>query len=152
LAHVKQQERTFREYSFLKEIMFLKPNILDKDCSARRALDLIADKWAVLIIYALSDGPKRYNQLRRIIQGTTPKMLTQTLRRLETNGLISRMVIPARPPMVEYALTPLGETLMIPLTALCHWAEAHALEINAVNQQVPFLLEQAQSLSILKHI
>ncbi len=121
-----------------------KPNVLDQHCAARQALDLISDKWSVMLIYALVDGAKRYNQLRRMIGGVTPKMLTQTLRRMETSGIIHRTVYPVSPPKVEYSLTPLGETLIVPLTALCQWAEEHAREVETLRQNL-FITERLKA-------
>jgi len=119
--------------------MDYKPNALDQNCSARRTLDLITDKWTVLLIYALADGTKRYNELSKMIEGVTPKMLTQTLRRMETSGIIYRTVYPVSPPKVEYTLTPLGETLIVPLTALCRWSEDHANEVETLQQELFFI-------------
>ena len=101
-------------------------DVLDENCPARHALDLIADKWTVLVIYALAKGTLRHGQLLRSIHGVSQKMLTQTLRRLEQDGLVHRHVHPVVPPMVEYSLSPLGSTLVEPLAALCQWAEANA--------------------------
>jgi DNA-binding HxlR family transcriptional regulator len=119
--------------------MLYKPNALDQNCAARRTLDLIADKWTVLIIYALADGTKRYNELSKLIEGVTPKMLTQTLRQMETSGIIYRTVYPVSPPKVEYTLTTLGETLIVPLTALCRWSEDHASEVEDIQQSMLFV-------------
>jgi len=104
------------------------------NCGAQRALDLIADKWAVLVIYALSDGTKRYSELQRQIEGVSQKMLTQTLRNLEQNRLVSRQVYAEVPPRVEYSLTPLGVSLLEPLRGLCQWVEEHSDELEAVTQ------------------
>jgi DNA-binding HxlR family transcriptional regulator len=78
----------------------------------------------------LARGTKRYSQLQREINGVSQKMLTQTLRTLERDGLVKRTVYPVVPPMVEYSLTSLGETLIEPLSALCKWAEAHFQEVE----------------------
>lgn len=106
------------------------PNVFDQQCESRQALDLIADKWTVLIIYALINGPRRHGELRRVIQGISQKMLTQTLRRLEMDGLVQRIVFDRVPPHVEYSLTPLGDTLRGPLVAICEWAMAHLPELR----------------------
>jgi DNA-binding HxlR family transcriptional regulator len=108
--------------------------ILDAECPTLKVLDVIANKWTVLVIYALSRGTSRHSQLRESIRGVSQKMLTQTLRRLETDGLVRREIYPVVPPKVEYSLTPLGETLIEPLTAICHWAEAHLAEMEAARQ------------------
>jgi DNA-binding HxlR family transcriptional regulator len=99
--------------------------------SPRQALALIADKWAVLIIAALAEDTRRYNALRRELAGVSQKMLTQTLRDLECNGLVERTVYPDTPPRVEYGLTPLGRTLVEALTVLRDWADEHYHEVEA---------------------
>lgn len=101
------------------------------EASPRQALALIADKWAVLVITTLARGSIRYNALRRELDGISQKMLTQTLRDLECNGLVSRTVYPDTPPRVEYSLTPLGQTLVDALTVLRDWTEAHYHEVEA---------------------
>lgn len=103
--------------------------------SPRQALALIADKWAVLIITTLADGTRRYNALRRELAGVSQKMLTQTLRDLECNGLVERTVYPDTPPRVEYGLTPLGRTLVEALTVLRDWADAHYHEVEAARRR-----------------
>src|SRR5258708_3259036 len=100
-------------------------DVYDKNCPTRHALDRIADKYTVLVIVFLQDRPRRFNELQRIITGISQKVLTQTLRSLERDGLVTRTVYPEVPPRVEYALTPLGTTLIEPLAALRNWAETH---------------------------
>ncbi|GAC1434571.1 MAG: helix-turn-helix domain-containing protein [Thermoanaerobaculia bacterium] len=100
-------------------------DVLDAGCPSRQVLDRIADKWTSLIIYTLDDGTLRYSELQRRIGGISQKMLTQTLRSLEDDGLVERKVFPVVPPHVEYSLTALGRTLIEPLTAICRWAERH---------------------------
>ncbi len=92
-------------------------------CPTRLVLDRLADKWALLILDRLQGGPQRFNALKRDIQRITQKVLTQTLRKLERDGLVSREVFATVPVTVEYALTPLGETLTQTVAALTHWAE-----------------------------
>jgi len=106
-------------------------NVLDQNCESRQALDRIADKWTSLCVYALVSGPKRHGELRREVQGITQKMLTQTLRSMERDGLVQRTVFEQVPPRVEYALTPLGMTLQEPLVAICRWAMDHLPEVQA---------------------
>ncbi len=96
----------------------------------RVVLDLITDKWVISVIYSLSEGTKRFGRLEREVCGVSQKMLTQTLRGLERDGLIRRKVYPVVPPRVEYSLTPLGRTLVEPLTALRDWAVAHRDEVE----------------------
>jgi DNA-binding HxlR family transcriptional regulator len=98
-------------------------------CPTRQALDRIAGKWTVLIVDCLAAGPMRYGALRRRIDGVSQKMLTQTLRELEVDGFVTRVVFPTRPPQVEYFLTPLGHSLSKPIKAVREWAEAHINEI-----------------------
>ena len=104
------------------------------DCPTRMVLDRIADKWAVLVLGLLMDGPVRFNSLRRVVQGISQKMLSQTLKSLERDGLVSRKAIATVPVTVEYAITPLGRTLAKPMDALRIWAETHMDEVIA-NQQ-----------------
>jgi DNA-binding HxlR family transcriptional regulator len=111
--------------------IILQANPFDANCPSRRALDLISDKWTSLIIYLLSDGPQRYTQLKRQIGGISQKMLTQTLRKLEEEGLVTRTVYPTAPPSVEYALTSLGETLLDPLIRLLEWAQTFGLQMRS---------------------
>jgi len=99
-------------------------------CSVPQVLDRIGSKWAILIIYALSQGTKRYSQLQQLIEGVSPKMLIQNLRKLEASGLVRRVVYPVVPPQVEYSLTPLGETLVAPLALLYQWSEDHVHELT----------------------
>jgi DNA-binding HxlR family transcriptional regulator len=94
-------------------------------CPSRVALDLIADKWAVLVAGCLVDGPKRHSWLRQRIGGISGKMLTRTLRELEQAGLVERRIFPEVPPRVEYSLSPLGFSLREPVTALTDWARAN---------------------------
>lgn len=103
-------------------------------CPSRQALDRIADRWTTLIIGQLAERPHRFGELRRAINGISQKMLTQTLRGLERDGLVSRRVLPTTPVAVEYALTPLGETLIAPMAAIHAWAEAHVPEMLAARQ------------------
>jgi DNA-binding HxlR family transcriptional regulator len=107
------------------------PNVLNQNCESRQALERIADKWTCLIVYALLDGPRRHGELRRTIEGISQKMLTQTLRSMEADGLVTRTVIDVIPPHVEYGLTPLGQTLSEPLVAICQWAMDHLPEMRA---------------------
>ena len=100
-------------------------------CPTRQILDRIGDKWTALIIGLLEDGPKRFSELQRTIVGISQKMLTQTLRNLERDGLVSRTIYPEVPPRVEYTLTPLGETLCAPLAAIRDWAEQYILDVTA---------------------
>ncbi len=95
------------------------------DCPVRQVLDQIGDKWSTLMLIALSEKPYRFGELRRLIPDISQRMLTQTLRDLQRNGLVSRTVFPTQPPSVEYRMTPLGTSLMEPLGVLVGWAETH---------------------------
>jgi DNA-binding HxlR family transcriptional regulator len=106
------------------------PNVLDQKCESRQALDRLADKWTCLIVYALLNGPMRHGELKRTIQGISQKMLTQTLRSMEADGLVQRTVVDVIPPHVIYSLTPLGQTLSDPLVAICQWAMDHLHELQ----------------------
>ena len=97
----------------------------DSDCPSRQVLDRIGDTWSVLIVGALARGPRRYSELAARIHGISPKMLTQTLRGLERDGMITRTVFPVVPPRVDYALTDLGRSLLGLVSALETWAEGH---------------------------
>jgi DNA-binding HxlR family transcriptional regulator len=101
------------------------PNVFDEQCPTRRALDLIADKWSTLIITLLGGGPLRFSALRRAIGGISQKVLTERLRALERDGIITRTVFASVPPSVEYSLTDLGTTVLEPVEAITHWAEQH---------------------------
>src|SRR5215472_13549787 len=100
----------------------VQPNVLDPNCGSRQVLALIADRWTAIVIYALARGTMRFGQLQREI-GLSQKVLTDTLRALERDGLVQRTVYAVVPPKVEYRLTELGASLIEPLSALCRWAE-----------------------------
>jgi DNA-binding HxlR family transcriptional regulator len=100
-------------------------------CPSRQVLARISDKWVTLILVALAGGPLRYSALSKIIAGVSQKMLTQTLRTLERDGLVSRTVTAGVPVRVDYQLTPLGESLMPAVNAVKSWAEENIGEIEA---------------------
>ncbi|AHH98107.1 helix-turn-helix domain-containing protein [Kutzneria viridogrisea] len=101
-------------------------------CPCRAMLDLLANKWSALAIGALEEGPLRFGELQRCLQGVSPKVLTQTLRRLETFGFLDRTVIPAVPLHVEYSLTELGRSAAVPLGQLRSWVEENVDRSAAV--------------------
>jgi len=109
----------------------LPPDAFARDCASRVVLDRIGDRWTVLVVVALADGRLRFSQLRARIEGITPKVMTQTLRALERDGLITREVFAEVPPRVEYELTALGRDLLAPIDAIRVWAEQHASRIVA---------------------
>jgi DNA-binding HxlR family transcriptional regulator len=98
--------------------------------AVREVLDRVGDKWSVLLVVLLTDGPRRFNDLRRSIEGISQRMLTHTLKALERDGLVTRTVYPTIPPKVEYALTDLGYTLLGPITALAEWARGNGVAIQ----------------------
>jgi DNA-binding HxlR family transcriptional regulator len=100
------------------------------DCASRVLFDQIADKWSMMILTVLDNGPLRFNAIKRRLEGVTQKALTQCLRRLERNGLVQRRVIPVSPVAVEYEITPLGRTLQPPFRALYAWTIAHLPEVD----------------------
>lgn len=103
-------------------------------CPSRKLLDTLSDKWVSLALTALAGGPRRYSELARTIAGVSQKMLTQTLRTMERDGLVSRTVTPAVPVRVDYRLTPLGEDLMPLLEAIKRWAEIHMDDVEAARR------------------
>ncbi|MCH6471739.1 winged helix-turn-helix transcriptional regulator [Sinomonas terrae] len=102
---------------------------MEPGCPSRVVLQRIGDKWTPLIVQALKNGALRFTELRVAVGGITPKVLTQTLRTLERDGLVLRTVFAEVPVRVEYRLTPLGESLLDPLDAIREWAESHAGKI-----------------------
>jgi DNA-binding HxlR family transcriptional regulator len=102
------------------------PDVLEESCATRQALERLAAKWRILLVYALLDGPQRPARLRQRLPGITQKMLTQTLRGMESDGLVDRHVYKTSAPQhIEYSLTDLGHSLQAPLAAICAWAAAH---------------------------
>jgi DNA-binding HxlR family transcriptional regulator len=95
-----------------------------------QVLDRIGDKWTIMVVGALSDGPMRFNAIMRKISGVSHRMLTLTLRGLERDGLVRRTAFPTIPPKVEYELTALGHSLTEPLATLLQWGERHSAEIE----------------------
>ncbi|MFJ9844785.1 winged helix-turn-helix transcriptional regulator [Kitasatospora sp. NPDC101155] len=106
-------------------------NVMAATCPSRTVLHRIGARWTVFVVNALEGGPRRFSELKGRIQDITPKALTETLRSLEDDGLISRHEYAENPPRVEYALTPLGRSLLVPLRAVRRWAEEHVPDIEA---------------------
>lgn len=106
-------------------------DVMDQNCPSRLVLQRIGDKWTPLIFQALKAGARRFGEIRQTVDGVSPKVLTQSLRALERDGLVDREVFAEVPVRVEYRLTPLGEGLLGPLDAVRIWAEAHAGQILA---------------------
>lgn len=106
-------------------------NIMSATCPSRIVLRRIGARWTVFIVNALEHGPMRFTALADRIQGVTPKVLAETLRSLEQDGLVSRTVYDENPPHVEYELTELGRSLLVPLRAVRAWAEEHVPDVLA---------------------
>jgi DNA-binding HxlR family transcriptional regulator len=126
------------------ETKHFRGNPYDETCPTRQVLNLVGDKWTVLIIGLLQyHHTLRFSEMKHIIQGISQKMLTQTLRSLERNGIVERTIYPQVPPRVEYKLTPLGVTLSEPIRAIKEWAETHISDIVAA--QVVYDAEQDEA-------
>jgi DNA-binding HxlR family transcriptional regulator len=108
-------------------------------------LSRIGDKWTVLVVQTLGDGPRRFNELRREIPSVSQRMLTLTLRNLERDGLVSRTVTPSIPPRVDYALTELGQSLQKPICGLATWALDHVEDIHAAQSDYDAAQDAAQA-------
>lgn len=105
--------------------------LADGHCPVRDVLDKIGDKWSMLLMMTLAAGPRRFNQLHRAVPDISQKMLTQTLRDLQRDGLVARQVFDTKPPSVEYRLTPMGQSLIVPFGHLIQWANTHFPSIDA---------------------
>ncbi len=114
----------------LSDIDFPTPSKCDDCRMVREILDLVGDKWSLYIIATLKDGPVRFNELRRQIDGISQRMLTITLRGLERDGLVKRTLFPTIPPRVDYELTDVGRTLLAPVMALVTWANTNQENIQ----------------------
>lgn len=107
-----------------------------------RVLARVGDKWSVFVIVLLQPEPRRFNDIKRSIDGISQQMLTRTLRALERDGIVSRTILPGRPPQVQYALTTLGQSLSKPVLTLGRWACNHIGEINDAQRTYDELLER----------
>lgn len=114
-------------------------DVMAATCPSRTVLHRIGARWTIFVVTALADEPKRFSELKTRIQGITPKVLSETLRTLETDGLVVRTQLPGTPPGVEYSLTALGRSLWEPLSAVRDWAETHVPEILAARQRAAAL-------------
>jgi len=103
--------------------------LFDPLCPTRTVLDRIGDKWSVLVLLTLREGRLRFTDLKKAIGGVTPKVLTQTLRAMERDGLLTREIFAEVPPKVEYELTSLGHSLEYPISVIASWAEQHVSQI-----------------------
>jgi DNA-binding HxlR family transcriptional regulator len=102
----------------------------DENCHVRDVLDRVGDKWSIHVVYLLANGPMRFTELKREVEGISQRMLTVTLRGLEREGLVGRTVYPVVPPRVEYRLTALGETLLDAVSQLMGWTLDHVSDID----------------------
>lgn len=107
----------------------------DRALQSRDAIELLSDKWRITILHVLFPGSLRSGELQRAITDISPKVLTQTLRGMERDGLITRTVHPVVPPRVDYQLTDMGMSLIKPLRDLCHWAQAHVEERDRARRE-----------------
>ncbi|MFP3801864.1 winged helix-turn-helix transcriptional regulator [Paraburkholderia tropica] len=114
--------------------------------ATREILDRIGDKWSLYIVATLANGPRRFNELKRGIDGISQRMLTLTLRRLERDGLITRTMYPTIPPRVDYELTDMGRTLLKPVMALVNWASENQVAIAEAHKRFDEELEPDQVL------
>ncbi|WP_245195278.1 winged helix-turn-helix transcriptional regulator [Kocuria subflava] len=123
----------------------LPADVLNQDCPSRTVLRHLTDRWAPMILTVLAPGqPVRFTELRRTVQGVSPKVLTETLRSMERDGLVTRRVTPSVPPRVDYLLTDLGASTVEPLAALRRWAEANVGEVQRNRRR--YDREQAEGL------
>jgi DNA-binding HxlR family transcriptional regulator len=106
------------------------PHVPESCIAVRDVLNRVGDKWSVLVVGTLGDERKRFNELRRSIEGISQRMLTLTLKALERDGLVTRTVYPTVPPRVEYELTSRGRTLLVPISALAEWAKENRVAIQ----------------------
>ena len=114
----------------VRTVLHRSPN--EPGCTTiREVLTRIGDKWSVFVITLLGNGTLRFTELQRSIEGISQRMLTLTLRQLERDGLVERVVYPVVPPRVDYSLTALGRTLLVPLVGMAGWADAHRTDIEA---------------------
>src|SRR6266446_4840577 len=130
------QERTALKPEH-KKVPVLPPQPhLDSDCrGVASILARVGDKWSVFVIMLLGDGPRRFNEIKRMVGGISQRMLTLTLRGLERDGLVTRTVFPTIPPRVDYELTPLGTSLQLPISNLGEWAYANRRKIEAARSR-----------------
>ena len=111
-------------------------DVHSEDCRAVSSiLAKVGDKWTVLIIVLLGDGPKRFNEIKRLVDGISQRMLTLTLRGLERDGLVTRTLFPTIPPRVDYELTPLGRSLWTAVEPLGSWARDHIKDIHQAREK-----------------
>lgn len=114
----------------------LDPLEIQRGCrTVSEVLSRVGDKWSILIVMILASGPRRFNELKRLVDGISQRMLTLTLRNLERDGLVTRTVTPSIPPRVDYALTPLGHSLRVPVSALGEWVITNIMTIKDARER-----------------
>lgn len=118
-------------------------NVRDRALQSRDAIELLSDKWRIAILHVLTPGPLRTGELQRAIEEVSPKVLTQTLRSMERDGLIERKVFPVVPPRVEYQLTLMGTSVLSPLRELCHWAKANVAKRDVSRRRFDAAAQEA---------
>ena len=128
------QEGTLRIDGFVEETGVPRGDVYAADCPTRKLLDRVADKWSVLILLLLGQEEMRFNALKRRVEGVSQKMLSQTLRSLERDGLVSRTAVATVPVTVTYAITPLGSGLIGSLRSMIDWAETHIPDVAAAQR------------------
>lgn len=109
--------------------------VFGSTCPYRQVVDLLSNKWSILVMHLLKTGPRRFVFLQRHISGLSQKMLTQTLRELERNGLVTRTVFAEVPPRVEYELTPLGQTMQEPIAAILSWSRKNLTALQEAQER-----------------
>lgn len=119
----------------------LHPQCFSSDCPSRSLFDQIADKWSMMVLAVLDEGPHRFNAIRRRLEGVTQKALTQCLRRLERNGLVARHVVSLSPVAVRYEITPLGRTLQEPFRQLYEWTRASLPSVEEARRRFDALAD-----------
>lgn len=137
------QEGTSSTPSYVEVTAAPPPNVFAAQCPTRQLLDRIADKWSVLILTTLGDEEMRFNALKRRISGISQKMLSQTLRSLERDGLVQRQVFATIPVTVSYAITPLGAELLDALRAMIDWAQKRIPQVAAAQSEFDSRMTQA---------
>jgi DNA-binding HxlR family transcriptional regulator len=121
------------------------PRLKTTALQSRDAIELLADRWRIVILHLLRHGVLRTHQLQSAIEQISPKMLTQTLRGMERDGLVNRTMHPVAPPHVEYELTKMGRNVIKPIQTLCHWAKAHVAERDAARERFDTALTSTRS-------
>lgn len=129
------QDGTFHAPGSLQETPHRRGNVFAANCPTRQLLDRIGDKWSVLILLLLGEQEMRFNGLKRQVEGVSQKMLSQTLRALERDGLVTRNVVATKPVSVSYGITPLGSELLAALRFLIQWSETRMIDVSAAQRR-----------------